>query len=47
MTALTVHTRRPPDTYPNYQARPEELRGRSIGVFVCAGFGLLWATSAL
>lgn len=27
--------------------RPEELRGRAVGVLVCAGFGLAWAGPAL
>lgn len=30
-----------------HHVRPEELRGRAVGVFVCAGFGLVWAGPAL
>lgn len=39
--------RQPADASRIHDMRPEELRGRSIGVFVCAGFGLMWAGPAL
>ncbi len=46
MTNSTVSHTRPPDTtLQTGDVRPEELRGRSVGVIVGAVFGLIWAAS--